>query len=185
MKKTAVASRSSGGKRTLHHQKANVQEHIESEEMRATVVEEGELFLEESASALLLLHSRFFGGISQEEDIVCRLCMLCREAGWMGNPLRVCPDLDPIVLDDMVEAQLRERHRNRADWRHNTTSDSRMKEDIPYSDGGAFSFEAFYRILSQVASLVYPLERRATQRLLVEGVLPLAADSEPRRWLPR
>lgn len=154
--------------------------------MKPVVVEdgEGERFLEESASALLHLHSRFFGGTIQEEDIVCRLCMLCREAGWMGSPLRVCPDLDPIVLDDMVVARLREYHCYDAGWRRSSTSRTCAKKDLPFSDGG-LSFEAFYRILSQVASLVYPLEGRAMHRLLMEGVLPLAADSEPRRWSPR
>lgn len=161
---------------------------MEREETGPAVVEngEGEEFLEESASALLLLHTRFFGGISEEEDIVCRLCMLCREAGWMGSPLGGCFDLDPIVLDNMVVAQLRETHRNDAGWRRNTIpSNSRVREDLPPSDEG-ISFEVFYKILSKVASLVYPLdERRAMHRLLMEGVLPLAADSEPRRWLHR
>lgn len=123
-------------------------------------------FLEESASALLLLHSRFFGGISQEEHIVCQLCKLCREAGWMGNTLDLCggPDFDPLVLEELAVARLR--------------------EGIPYSDE-EFAFETFYRILADVADLVYPSEGRAMHRLLLEGVLPLAADTEPRLWSPR
>ncbi|CAM9652199.1 unnamed protein product [Pylaiella littoralis] len=184
MKMPSAASRSSGGRKTAHHQ--NVQGQPEREELRRAVAEdeEGELFLEESASALLLLHSRFFGGTSREEDIVCSLCVLCREAGWMGSPLKACPDLDPLVLANMVVAQLSGSRRGDARTRHNTTSNSLEREHLPHCDGN-FSFEAFYRILSQVASLVYPLERRAMYRLLMEGVLPLAADSEPRRWLPR
>eukprot|EP00752_Nemacystus_decipiens_P006805 g6108.t3 len=129
-------------------------------------------FLEESASALLLLHSRFFGGVRQEEDIVCRLCMLCREAGWMGNPLTASPDLDPLVLEKMVLARLRR-------------TDQSSTNSLLHSEDEVFSFEAFYRVLADVATLVYPREGKAMRRLLLEGVLPLAADNEPRMWSPR
>lgn len=163
----------------------SIQEHNEREESRPDVVsgKEGGNFLEESASALLLLHSRFFGGMSQEEDIVCRLCTLCREAGWMGNPLRACPGLDPLVLEKMIVARLRSA--GRCDLRRQRNSASgHSKNNLSYSEE-VFSFEAFYGILADVATLTYPREGKAMHRLLLEGVLPLAADNEPRIWSPR
>ena len=57
-----------------------------------------------------------------------------------------------------------------------------------------FTFEDFYQTLADVACLVYPREAndkggdrsgRAMHRLLLEGVLPLAADSRTRVWSPR
>lgn len=83
----------------------------------------------------------------------------------MGNlDIGRCPDLDPLVLEEMAMARLR--------------------EGIPHSDE-EFAFETFYRILADVAGLVYPREGRAMHRLLLEGVLPLATDTEPRLWSPR
>ncbi len=149
----------------MHRRTEHTRDH--GPEGRKNVASGGEAgrFLDESASALLLLHSRFFGGISQEEHIVCYLCKLCREAGWMGNlDIGRCPDLDPLVLEEMAMARLR--------------------EGIPHSDE-EFAFETFYRILADVAGLVYPREGRAMHRLLLEGVLPLATDTEPRLWSPR
>lgn len=184
--KDAAACRSSDSNRAVTQ---SIQGRVEYEESRLDVArgEEGGTFLEESASALLLLHSRFFGGVRQEEGIVCRLCMLCREAGWMGNPLRASPDLDPLVLEKMIVARVRgtyrcdvRRQRNSASGhRKNNLSNSEVFEEE------VFSFEAFYRVLADIATLVYPPEGKAMQRLLLEGVLPLAADNESRTWSPR
>lgn len=159
----------------------------EREEIRPDVArgeEEGN-FLEESASALLLLHSRFFGGVSQEEDIVCRLCMLCREARWMGNTLGACPGLDPLVLEKMAVARLRSADHCDLRWQRKS-SGSHSKSTTFHSEAEeVLSFEAFYRILADIATLIYPHERKAMQRLLLEGVLPLAATCKPRMWSPR
>lgn len=145
------------------------------------------VFLEQSASALLLLHTRFFRGVHKEEDLACRLCTLCREAGWMGNPRRLCPELDPFVLDKLLAARFGGKERpERKARRHNSAR--RITPD------GAISFEDFYRILADIAALVYPHDAReenrarsgrAMHKLLSEGVLPLAADTEPRVWSPR
>ncbi|CAM9482410.1 unnamed protein product, partial [Ectocarpus fasciculatus] len=156
--------------------------------------EEEAFFLEESASALLLLHSRFFGGARHEEDVVCSLCTLCREAGWMGNPLRVCPDLDPLVVEGIVTERLRGKHHDVAWQHHNDNNSGRSASSAQHYGDVSFTFEDFYQILADVAGLVYPREAqeerrrakagRAMHRLLTEGVLPLAEDNHPRRWSP-
>lgn len=163
----------------------SIQRPTERQESRPDAVrgEEGGTFLEESASALLLLHSRFFVGVRQEDDIVCRLCMLCREAGWMGNPLRVSPNLDPLVLENMIVARLQRSDRCDLVWQHNGAS-GHSKTKLSSSEE-VFSFETFYRILADIAMLIYPREGKAMKKLLLEGVLPLAADSAPRIWSPR
>eukprot|EP00903_Cladosiphon_okamuranus_P010738 g10149.t1 len=185
IKKDIAACRSSGCNARAVPQSIQGRPRIEFEESRPVVdvasAEEGGTSLEEAASALLLLHSRFVGGVRQEEGIVCRLCMLCKEAGWMGNPLRASPDLDPLVLEKMVVARLRStgRQRNSASGhRKNNLSHSSASEEEE------LSFETFYRILADIATLVYPCEGKAMQRLLLEGVLPLAADKGPRTWSP-
>lgn len=163
-----------------------IEGHPERHESRPGAVggEEGRIFLEESASALLLLHSRFFDGVRHEEDIVCRLCILCREAGWMGNPLCACLDLDPLVLEKMAVARLRST--GRCDVRRQRNSGSgHSKNNVSHFEEEGLSFEAFYRILADVATLMYPHEGKAMHRLLLEGALPLAADNEARVWSPR
>ena len=170
----AAACRSSDGKRAVPQSSHG---RFESEEE--------DDFLEESASALLLLHSRFFCGVREEEGIVCRLCVLCREAGWMGDPLRPCPDLDPLVLETMVSTRLRSTDRCDAGRQRNSGSGYRQNNLSSQVEDEVFSFEAFYRVLAGVAILVYPREGKAMQRLLLEGVLPLAADNEPRIWSSR
>ena len=69
------------------------------------------LFLEESASALLFLHSRFFRGVQRDDDLVCRLCVLCKEAGWMGNPKGAYSGLDPLVLEGLLAERLEAKKR--------------------------------------------------------------------------
>lgn len=164
----------------------SIQGHIEREESGPDAARSGErgTFLEESASGLLLLHSRFFGGVRQEEDIVCRLCMLCREAGWMANPLRACPGLDPLVLEKMAVSRLRNTGCCDVVSRQRNSANDHSKNNLSHPEE-VFSFEIFYRILADIATLVYPREEKAMHRLLLEGVLPLAADNEPRIWSPR
>lgn len=152
-------------------------------------------FLEESASALLLLHSRFFGGARHEEDVVCSLCTLCREAGWMGNPLGVCPGLDPLVVEEIVMERLRTNHHSDVAWQRDNNNNGGSSRPAQHYEDDGFSFEDFYQILADVAGLVYPREAqeerrrakpgRAMHRLLTEGVLPLAEDNQPRHWSPR
>lgn len=152
------------------------------------------LFLEESASALLFLHSRFFRGMQRDEDLVCRLCMLCKEAGWMGNPKGVYSGLDPLVLEGLLAERLeaKERTSKRTELQGLEHPDQHHR---PAAAGVlVFTFEDFYQTLADVACLVYPREAndeggdrsgRAMHRLLLEGVFPLAADSRTRVWSPR
>lgn len=163
----------------------------------------GGRFLQESASALLHLHRRFFEGTDGEEDLVCRLCVLCREAGWMGNPRSKgapCSALDAFAVEEMLILRLRGTKRAKAQQEMEDEHHHRNKPTNDRSDGsansGVFSFEEFYGVLADIAAVVYPrgmeeLEeegvrsRRAMHRLLVEGVLPLADDPVPRLWSPR
>ncbi|CBJ27628.1 hypothetical protein Esi_0079_0072 [Ectocarpus siliculosus] len=191
---TTVFRTSGGGGAFQQH---SVRSSVDGEARRDASVagDEEAFFLEESASALLLLHSRFFGGARHEEDVVCSLCTLCREAGWMGNPLGVCPGLDPLAVEEIVMERLRRNHHTDVAWkRHSNNSGGSSRPAKHYTDDG-FSFEDFYQTLADVAGLVYPREAqeerrrakpgRAMYRLLTEGVLPLAEDNQPRHWSPR
>ncbi|CAN0160666.1 unnamed protein product, partial [Ectocarpus sp. 6 AP-2014] len=192
--RTTVFRTSGGGGAFQQH---SVRRSVDGEARRDASVagDEVAFFLEESASALLLLHSRFFGGARHEEDVVCSLCTLCREAGWMGNPLGVCPGLDPLVVEEIVMGRLRRNHHTDVAWqRHSNNSGGSSRPAEHYTDDG-FSFEDFYQTLADVAGVVYPREAqeerrrakpgRAMHRLLTEGVLPLAEDIQPRHWSPR
>ncbi|CAM9751072.1 unnamed protein product [Ectocarpus sp. 12 AP-2014] len=185
----------SGGGGAFQQKKVRSSEDGEGSTDASIAGDEEAFFLEESASALLLLHSRFFGGAGHEEDVVSSLCTLCREAGWMGDPLGVCPGLDPLVVEEIVMERLRRNHHTHVAWqRHNNNSGGSSRPAQHYEDDG-FSFEDFYQILADVAGLVYPREAqeetqrtkpgRAMHRLLTEDVLPLAEDNQPRRWSPR
>lgn len=180
---------SSGGRRTLQQ---GTEGFADGDGKRDVGVAEVEVsFIERSARALLVLHSRFFGSVKREDDIVCCLCKLCREAGWMGDPRRQCRALDPLILDELVTEQQR--------GKQSSESGRRSRGSITYpetkSGSVTFSFEDLYRSLATIATLVYPraTEReresarpgRAMHRLLMEGVLPLAADNQPRQWSPR
>ncbi|CAM9184617.1 unnamed protein product [Ectocarpus sp. 4 AP-2014] len=187
--------RTSGGGGEFRQHSVRSSENGEGSTDASVAGDEEALFLEESASALLLLHSRFFGRARHEDDVVSSLCTLCREAGWMGNPLGICPGLDPLVVEEIVMERLRRNHHTEAAWqRHNNNSGGSSRPAQHHEDDG-FSFEAFYQILADVAGLVYPRKAqeerqhakpgRAMHRLLTEGVLPLAEDNQPRRWSPR
>ncbi|CAB1106495.1 unnamed protein product [Ectocarpus sp. CCAP 1310/34] len=184
----------SGGGRAFQQNSVRSSENGEGSTGASVACDEEALFLEESASALLLLHSRFFGRARHPDDVVSSLCTLCREAGWMGNPLVVC-SLDPLVVEEIVIERLRRNHHTDVGWqRHNNNSGGSSTPAQHYEDYD-FSFEDFYQILADVAGLVYSIEAheerqrakpgRAMHRLLTEGVLPLAEDNQPRRWSPR
>ncbi|CAN0510576.1 unnamed protein product [Ectocarpus sp. 12 AP-2014] len=192
---STIVFRASGGGGTFQQHGVRSCEDGEGRTDASVAGDEEAFFLEESASALLLLHSRFFGGARHEEDVVCSLCTLCREAGWMGNPLGVCPGLDPLVVEEVVMERLRRKHHSDLAWqRHNNNSGGSSRPSQHYENVG-ISFEDFYQILADVAGLVYPREAqeerrrakpgRAMHRMLTEGVLPLAEDNQPRRWSPR
>lgn len=176
----------SGNRSTTHNKNA-------THKVPAVVGKKEALFLEESASALLFLHSRFFRGVHRDEDLVCRLCMLCKEAGWMGNPRGVYSGLDPLVLDRLLAERL-EAKKRRTSKRELQCLDCPDRHHRPAAGVLEFSFEDFYQTLADIACLVYPREAnneggdrsgRAMHRLLLEGVLPLAAGSKPRVWSPR
>ncbi|CAM9157004.1 unnamed protein product, partial [Hapterophycus canaliculatus] len=189
LNKKGNTSESTDGRKTSRR---STQGLTESDRKRSVVVagEEEASFMERSARALLLLHSRFFGSVTHWDDIVCCMCKLCKEAGWMGNPLKECPDLDPLVLDELLTKQQAAKVVGES-GRQGRSSDTCPETKV----GSAMSFEDLYRILATIASLVYPRDAedkrqgarrgRAMQRLLIEGVLPLAADNRPRRWSPR
>lgn len=112
----------------------------------------------------------------------------------MGDPEGVYSGLDPLVLEEILAERLE------AKKRRSTTTELQSLEGHdrhrrPAAAGVlVFSFEDFYQTLADVACLVYPREAnyeggassgRAMHRLLLEGVLPLAADSRTRVWSPR
>lgn len=160
---------------------------------------DGGIFLEESASALLYLHRRFFQAADGEEDLVCRLCVLCREAGWMGNPRNrdaPCSALDPFSVEELLIARLRDTKRVSAGQEIGAEHHTSRTNYRSSTESGMFSFEEFYGVLSDIAAVVYPRDMeeqqregsqptRAMHRLLAEGVLPLAGDPVPRLWAPR
>lgn len=176
----------SGNKSTIHNSSTR--------KVPAVAGKKEAVFLEESASALLFLHSRFFRGVQRDEDLVCRLCMLCKEAGWMGDHRGVYSGLDPLVLDGLLAERLdaKRRRRRKAELQGVEHSD-RHRRHRP-AGGGVLSFEDFYQTLVDIACLIYPNKAndqsgarsgRAMQTLLVEGAIPLAADNKPRVWFPR
>lgn len=177
----------SGNRSTIHNSSTR--------KVPAVAGKKESLFLEESASALLFLHSRFFRGVQRDEDLVCRLCMLCKEAGWMGDPRGVYSGLDPLVLDGLLAERLdAKKRRSKAELQGLEHPDRHHRNR--QAGGGVFSFEDFYQTLADIACLVFPHEAndqdesgarsgRAMQMLLLEGVIPLAADSKPRVWSPR
>ena len=175
---------SSGNMNTIHRSSG-------THKMPAATGKKEALFLEESASALLFLHSRFFGGVRRHEDVVCRLCMLCKEAGWMGDSGGVCSGLDPLVLEGLLAERLGEK--TRASKTELQGLEHPDRHHRPAAGVLVFSFEDFYQTLADVASFVYPHEAndgvarsgRALHRLLKEGVLPLANDSKTRVWSTR
>lgn len=192
---STTAFRTSGGGGAFQHQSVRSSEDGEGKRDASVAGDEEAFFLEESASALLLLHSSYFRGARHEEDVVCSLCTLCREAGWIGNPLRVCPDLDPLAVEEIVMERLRRKHHSDVAWQRDHNNSWRCSRPGQHYEEDGFSFEDFYQTLTDVAGLVYPSEAqeerrrakpgRAMHRLLTEGVLPLAADNQPRRWSPR
>lgn len=149
-------------------------------------------FLEEAASALLLLHSRFFQGVEREEDLVCRMCTMCREAGWMGaNTRNLTSHLDPLVVEELMSVRL---DNTRKTMQCRSKQTPRVCRDRWNASAASLSFEDFYGVLADIAAFVYPRDAKeeacarpgqSLHRLLLEGVLPLAADMEPRLWSPR
>ncbi|CAM9262703.1 unnamed protein product, partial [Scytosiphon promiscuus] len=192
LKKELTTSGSSHGKRVLRRSPRGCADGDVKEDIVGPNLNEGRS-MERSASALLLLHSRFFGDVKDEDDIVCCLCRLCREAGWMGQSSKECQTLDALVLKELVVEQQRGKRSTRiAAGRKDRGSDACPR---PKNENVTFSFEDLYRMLTTIAHHVYPhgaengrADTRpgwAMHKLLIEGVLPLAADNQPRQWSPR
>lgn len=167
-------------------------------------------FLGKAASAVYCLHSRYFRGVKGHDRLLVRLCTLCREADWMGPPIcsGVGPDtedtekvggyreIDPFILEEVLSMVI-----YNAKTRQQEDAHPVVLKDQSEPQGGRtainrviVSFEDLYHILVEIATLVYPLDTletdgsrspRAMQRLLLEGVFPIASEVAPRLWSPR
>lgn len=121
----------------------------------------GSDFIEETAAAVLCLHSQYFAGVKGQDNLVVRLCTLCREAGFMGRDESNFGDAgqeqDPFVLEELVHLGLADiRMPQKPEGREHAFPGEDQRKTLlarQIVDDAAveISFEGFYQILLEIA----------------------------------